>query len=295
MTNLFNPQQNQTARPNPQPVGEGYYDKYSEGHDRVTLTINGYEDAKDWNGNPQYQIEVVFPWTSPNLKGKEYLWVYANSAPPDITSQDENGLFASKQYDFILKRIVDRDTGEVVIKKKREGGFHDGTKPYHYNYTVANWYAEAVSEQGGYENKDVYRDDTYTKETAPYSSQQEKREIMQAREVTETLLNTMTDGTFSDSNNAKETPAEEEIPDVSASPFLRMDDRDVRITWLALSHDASQMLSALLGSRTDQSEDTETAIESIKGLIPSLADAHAELTYSLYTQAIQETSEGDSK
>ena len=115
MTNLFNPQQNQTARPNPQPVGNGYHNKHSEGHDRVTLTINGYEDAKDWNGNPQYQIEVVFPWTSPNLKGKEYLWVYANSAPPDITSQDENGLFASKQYDVILKRKVDRDTGEVVI------------------------------------------------------------------------------------------------------------------------------------------------------------------------------------
>ena len=79
-----------------------------------------------------------------------------------------------------------------------------------------------------------------------------------------------------------------------------MDEKDKRITWLALSHDASQLVAAALGSqiginvneRVEVKDAEEYLVNFRESISPVLAETVQNLTYDLYTQMMLQI-EGD--
>ena len=86
-------------------------------------------------------------------------------------------------------------------------------------------------------------------------------------------------------------PAPVPVPAPTSVP-IGMDEKDKRITWLALSHDASQLVAAALGSqiginvneRVEVKDAEEYLVNFRESISPVLAETVQNLTYDLYTQ-----------
>ena len=86
-------------------------------------------------------------------------------------------------------------------------------------------------------------------------------------------------------------PAPAPVPAPTSVP-IGMDEKDKRITWLALSHDASQLVAAALGSqiginvneRVEVKDAEEYLVNFRESISPVLAETVQNLTYDLYTQ-----------
>jgi len=101
------------------------------------------------------------------------------------------------------------------------------------------------------------------------------------------------------------SPAPSPAPQPAAPPTttavpIGMDEKDKRITWLALSHDASQLVAAALGSqiginvneRVEVKDAEEYLVNFRESISPVLAETVQNLTYDLYTQMMLQI-EGD--